>query len=40
MSYKIGLARVEEHARFWAAKGLKDVLLREKLRDWLGINLE
>ena len=40
VSYKIGLARVEEHARYGAANGPTDVLLREKLRGWLGINLE
>lgn len=40
ISYKVPLAKVEHHARHGTAKGPKDILFRQKLRDLLGITDE
>jgi hypothetical protein len=38
VSYKVPLAKVEQHARHGTAKGPKDILFRQKLRGLLGIS--
>lgn len=37
VSYKVPLAKVEQHGRHGTAKGPKDILFRQKLREYLGI---